>query len=156
MLIITVDSVDPHVAQQFAEAAKGIVPSSSVKLYAAIPIAKTPPAEPAPNPELLAKVVEAVRPHPSQDARREFLRDILLGGNSFIDNKGETDHGKRAASVGLSKALKKVFPSEPSPLDKLVQRKRTYFPDGHYKGIEYGSTPLSRQVYKLLKAEGAI
>lgn len=73
-------------------------------------------------------------------------------------SKGEAKDSPRWLTIAMAKAIRGaglpqqlLDPCE-SPLDLLVVRSRTYFPDGAYKGIAYSPTPLGEAVFKALSA----
>lgn len=88
------------------------------------------------------QLANAIRPAPKQDDRKKLLR-ILLGGE-----KGKVS---KASMIALSKTLNKAFPDYKSPLDFLIGRNRAYNHDGTYKGVVYVPTPLTKEVYRLVR-----
>ncbi|EJN13541.1 hypothetical protein PMI42_03114 [Bradyrhizobium sp. YR681] len=105
--------------------------------------------------ELAQSVAAAVRPKPSQPFRKEALRKLLGGHDTFGDQRGEPDPALRNAIGAISKALKSVFFHDQA-VHRLAAPKKTYFPDGSYRGTVYVVTPLGERVRDLLKAEKAI
>ena len=105
--------------------------------------------------KLAQKVVEAVRPKPTQPLRKEALRKLLSGHDTFANQGGEADPALRNAMGAISKALKSVFAHDHA-MRRLAVPKKTHFPDGSYRGTIYSITPLGARVRDLLKAEQAI
>jgi hypothetical protein len=135
------DALAPFVAPQ------------SIKLYASVPL---PPVQDDDELTELAKtVVAAVRPKPTQPLRKEALRKLLSGHDTFSDQQGEPDPALRNAMGAISKALKSVFFHDQA-VHRLAVPKKTHFPDGKYRGTVYVVTPLGAIVRDLLKAEKAI
>lgn len=105
--------------------------------------------------QLAQSVVAAVRPKPSQPLRKEALRKLLGGHDTFSDQRGEPDPALRNAMGAISKALKSVFFHDQA-VHRLAVPRKTHFADGSYRGTVYDLTPLGELVRELLKAEKAI
>lgn len=105
--------------------------------------------------QLAQKVVEAVRPKPTQPLRKEALQKLLNGHDTFTSQGGEADPALRNAMGAISKALRSVFAHDHA-VRRLAIPKKTHFPDGTYRGTVYSLTPLGARVRDLLKAEKAI
>ncbi len=105
--------------------------------------------------QLAQKVVEAVRPKPTQPLRKEALQKLLSGHDTFSNQGGEADPALRNAMGAISKALRTVFAHDHA-VRRLAVPKKTHFPDGTYRGTAYSITPLGARVRDLLKAEKAI
>ncbi len=125
----------------------------SIKLFDPVPL---PPVQNDDDLTQLAQsVVAAVRPKPTQPLRKEALRKLLGGHDTFSDQRGEPDPALRNAMGAISKALKSVFFHDQA-VHRLAVPKKTHFPDGTYRGTVYVVTPLGALVRDLLKAEKAI
>lgn len=105
--------------------------------------------------QLAQSVVAAVRPRPSQPLRKEALRKLLGGHDTFSDQRAEPDPALRNAMGAISKALKSVFFHDQA-VHRLAVPRKTHFADGSYRGTVYDLTPLGELVRELLKAEKAI
>ncbi|CAK7260911.1 MULTISPECIES: hypothetical protein [Shinella] len=129
------------------------VPPENLKLFSAL----APPEDESDDEltQLAQKVVEAVRPKPTQPLRKEALRKLLGGHDTFTNQGGEADPVLRNAMGAISKALRTVFAHDQA-VRRLAIPKKTQFPDGTYRGTVYSVTPLGARVRDLLKAEKAI
>ncbi|MBY5798973.1 hypothetical protein [Rhizobium leguminosarum] len=134
------------------EALAPFVAPENIKLYNAIPLPSDQDDEFA---KLAPQVVDAVRPQPTQPLRKEALLKLLNGHDTFSDQGGEPDPALRNAMGAISKALRSVFAHDHA-MRRLAIPKKTYFPDGTYRGTVYVVTPLGARVRDLLKAEKAI
>ena len=105
--------------------------------------------------QLAQKVVEAVRPKPTQPLRKEALQKLLSGHDTFTNQGGEADPALRNAMGAISKALRSVFAHDHA-MRRLAIPKKAHFPDGAYRGTVYILTPLGARVRDLLEAEKAI
>ena len=129
------------------------VTPQGIKLYSAVPL----PAgdNDVELTKLAQKVVEAIRPQPTQPLRKEALQKLMSGHDTFSNQGGEPDAALRNAMGAISKALKSVFPHDQA-VRRLAVPKKTHFPNGAYRGTVYVLTPLGARVRDLLKAEKAI
>jgi hypothetical protein len=150
MPIIVAQIADINVAPAMAAIAPYSL-SGNVKAYAEIPV--KPQSVDA--DELANKVVAAVRPKSNQTMRKEALRKLLSGHDTWLDQQGEPDPALRNAMGAISKSLKSVFPAGDG-MRRLAKPQKTWFDDGRYRGTSYAITPLGERVRNLLKAEGSI
>lgn len=140
-----------------AAAAKALGPflSGPAKLYESAKLPSLPTVDLA----LAEKIADAIEPRPNQPMRREVLRSLFLGHDTWWDQKGEPDPAFRNGTAALSRALRPFFPYA-SPLDGLFTRERTTFKDhpakGLYKGTRYRPTILGAAVGQILKDREAI
>lgn len=146
--------VPESAAKDVLHALAPFVPPTGIKLFQAVTLApeeeKTSEFE-----ELAKKVVDAVRPKPTQPIRKEILSKMLNGHDTFLNQRGEADPALRNGVGAISKALKSVFLHDQA-VRRIAVPKKTFFDNGIYKGTIYALTPLGKRVRELLVAEGAI
>ncbi len=110
--------------------------------------------------QLAAKIAKAIAPRPDQHARRDALRLVLGGGDTFNAGEGEADPALRNATGALSRALRRFDPFAESPIELLCERRREIFTKGEhkgtYKGMRYIPTRLGGIVHRILKQQGKI
>ena len=132
---------------------------SKLRIFAEKPIPASPMHE-AQLQQRAHKIALAIAPRPDQHARRDALRLVLEGGNTFTSQEGEADPALRNATGAISKSLRKFDPYAQSPLDLLCERRRIVFargPDkGTYKGMQYVPTALGRRVLQKLRELGKL
>jgi hypothetical protein len=151
MIMFLVEISDQSV-KGVLDALAPFVSPSNIKLFDPVPL---PPVQDDELVQLAQAVVVAVRPKPSQPLRKEALRKLLGGHDTFSDQRGEPDPALRNAIGAISKALKSVFFHDQA-VHRLAVPRKTHFPDGSYRGTVYDLTPLGELVRELLKAEKAI
>jgi hypothetical protein len=144
--LVTAKLTDDKKVADVTAAIKAADPNAQISYYieAAIPSQTTTTSTPNIDHKLVQQVLDSVKPTP-------FLVKILTGANSWQLAEGDSKFSVRPDSIALSRRLKKVFPQMQSPIDALATRRRTYFAEGGFKGIEYEPTPLGRAVYRALK-----
>lgn len=128
------------------------------QIFAAQPIPPSP-KKALEFEELAQRIAKAIAPRANQPMRAETLRLVLTGGDTFWDQKGESDPALRNATGALSKALRR-FSMWDSPLDLICTRVREVIPNGpfkgKYQGTRYVPTSLGKRVHEILKESGAI
>lgn len=135
------------------------VSPTNLRVFAQKPIPPSPMRE-AELQQLSHKIAMAIAPRPDQHARRDALRLILGGGDTFSSQEGEADPALRNATGAISKSLRRFAPYTDSPLELLCERRREVFARGRdkgvYKGIRYIPNALGRRVFQKLKDLGKI
>jgi hypothetical protein len=105
-------------------------------------------------------IAKAIRPRENQPMRRETLKFVLSGGDTWHGQQGEPDPALRNATGALSKALRRFAPWTDSPLEILCDRRRETFPSGpdkgRYQGTRYVPTPLGKRVHQILEEWGVL
>lgn len=128
------------------------------QIFAAQPL-PTSPKKALEFEELAQRIAKAIMPRANQPMRAETLKLVLTGGNTFWEQKGESDPALRNATGALSKALRR-FSTWDSPLDLICTRVREVVPNGAYKGkyqgTRYVPTKLGKRVRQILEQSGAI
>lgn len=141
------------------EAVRSVVPLASIHLMEERPL-PAPASSEAPVDDALAqRIAELIRPREGQDARRDVLVSIRDRSGTFRPRRNPRagpDHQFRAASAGLSRILRREFPLDASPLDRLAVRQRIFDPDGSYLETRYEPTKLGLRVLEILAAEQAL
>lgn len=132
---------------------------SRLRIFAEQPIPPSPMRE-AELQQLAHKIALAIAPRPEQLARREALRLVLEGGDTFSSQEGEADPALRNATGAISKSLRRFDPFAASPLDLLCERRREVFSrgpsKGSYKGMRYIPTALGTRVLQKLRELGKL
>jgi hypothetical protein len=132
---------------------------ANLRIFTERPIPASPMRE-AELQQLAHKIALAIAPRPEQHARREALRLVLEGGDTFWSLGGEADPALRNATGAISKSLRRFDPYAASPLDLLCERRREVFSNGpakgNYKGVRYIPTALGKRVLQKLKELGKL
>ncbi len=152
-LLISVPSVNVGAV---VDAIRAIEPAAKIGHLIDLP---PPPPQPVPTayaPSLVEAIAEAIRPTAKTPSRREALDFALRYGDTFSHSHGAADHNLRAALGALSKSLRKVFPHDASPIDRLAVREKQFFNEGPYRGTVYKRTPLGTLVLNLLQSKGLV
>lgn len=130
-----------------------------LRIFAEKPIPPSPMRE-AELQQLAHKIALAIAPRPEQHVRRDALRIVLGGGDTFSSQEGEADSALRNATGAISKSLRRFDPYAESPLDLLCERRREVFSrgpgKGTYKGMRYIPTALGKRVRQKLKELGKL
>ncbi|ASJ62239.1 hypothetical protein KEM44_06345 (plasmid) [Sinorhizobium meliloti] len=150
MTLLTI-KIAPSSLAAVLKAIAPLVPSHQIELYEPAPI---PPMDDGLD-ELAKKVVDAIRPKSTQPMRRDALRTLARGHDTFFHQRGEPDAALRNAMGAISKALRSVFGHDQA-IRRLAIPRKTFWDDGSYQGTVYEVTPLGERVFELLKAEGSI
>jgi hypothetical protein len=143
ILLITVQSAEQAI--KVASAISSVIPSASIQYYEE---GQLPDSDSAAVPE---ELLSAVREMKASHRLSEAMDYILYGGNS-IEEWIETENKNyvRTALSTISRKLKPILGE--NPLDALVERRKTFFDTGCYKGISYHPTKLGRKLGQLLKS----
>jgi hypothetical protein len=132
---------------------------ANLRIFTTQPIPHSPMRE-AELQQLAHKIALAIAPRPEQRARREALRLILEGGDTFLSQQGGPDPALRNATGAISKSLRRFDPYAASPLDLLCERRREVYVrgpgKGNYKGMRYIPTALGRRVLQKLRELGKL
>lgn len=132
---------------------------ANLRIFSEKPVPPSPMRE-AELQQLAHKIALAIAPRPEQQARRDALRLVLEGGDTFFSQEGEADPALRNATGAISKSLRRFDPYALSPLDLLCERRREVFSrgpaKGTYKGMRYIPTALGQRVLQKLKDLGKL
>ncbi|NJO13872.1 MAG: hypothetical protein HC870_01235 [Rhizobiales bacterium] len=132
---------------------------AKLRIFAEQPVPPSPMRE-AELQKLAHKIALAIAPRPEQQARRDALKLVLEGGDTFTSQEGEADPALRNATGAISKSLRRFDPVAQSPLDLLCERRREVFSrgphKGNYKGMRYIPTALGQRVLRKLKELGML
>lgn len=155
-MIIQVECDEGKVVE-ILEAIKSL--GKNPKIFSTAPLPKLPSAQ----KEFEARaqsIAKAIKPRPNQTMRLETLEFVLNGGDTWRDQKGESDPALRNATGALSKALRRFAPYSESPLEILCDRRRETIAKGpfkgRYQGTRYVPTMLGKRVREILQEWGIL
>ena len=115
--------IPDHSLKGALEALSPYVKPENLKLFSPIAVPKDQGDDEL--AKLAQKVVDAVRPKPSQPLRREALQKLLSGHDTFSNQTGQADPALRNAMGAISKALKTVLPTTKQSAASQSPRRHT-------------------------------
>jgi hypothetical protein len=149
-MMVLIDNVNPDAIGSLLAAVRSSDPSAIVRLFEGT----TEDRKPDRNPDIVSVAAEAVlQLLQSCIQNNNVIRKVLSGKyNSWEISFGDSFASPRWATSAIAKSLRRYMPSAmlcgfDSPLDLLLVRKRTYFPDGSYQGISYRQTAIGEAVF---------
>lgn len=145
-----------NAVDQILRAITPFVTEDQVELFEPHKFASLTDADDEEFEQTAQKLAKLIRPTARQPMRSEALNAALFGFDTLHDQRGNDDPSLRNALGALSKAMRPMFPNDPSPIDRLATRRKYFRDDGRYLGTIYTPTKLGVRVKEILEAMNAL